>query len=187
MARIRLLRNDQALPKSRELFEKIERNGASVLNLYRAVAHSPSTISGFVKLGNILLNRADLSPKLRELAILRIATLLESEYEWTQHLPIALEVGVTQQQADNIRQWKESANFNQEEQAVLQYTEEITINVKVADQTFETLGKHLNEREIVELTISIGYWGMIARVLVPLEIEIEDRSVGSTGDLLGKR
>jgi len=39
---------------------------------------------------------------------------------------------------------------------------------------------------VVELTMSIGYWGMIARVLVPLEIELEEQSVGSARDLRGK-
>ena len=187
MARIRLLQKEDAPPKSRELFDKIEANGASVLNLYRAVAHSPSTIASFVKLGNVLLNRADLPPKLRELAILRIATLLGSEYEWAQHLPIALEAGVTREQAESIRQWQDSADFDDQEQAVLRYTDEVTLNVEAADKTFEALTKYLSERQIVELTVSVGYWGMIARVLVPLKIEVEDRSVGSTNDLLGKR
>ena len=187
MSRISLLQNKEAPPKSRELFEKIESNGATVLNLYRAVAHSPATVSSFVKLGNVLLNRAELSPKLRELAILRIAILLRSEYEWTQHLPIALEVGVTGEQADSIRQWNDSTDFDEEERAVLRYADEVTLNVETTDETFEALKKHLNERQIVELTVSIGYWGMIARVLVPLQIEVEDRSVGSASDLLGKR
>ena len=186
MARVRLLQNEEAPPKSKDLFEKIERNGATVLNLYRAVAHSPSTISSFVKLGNVLLNRAELSPKLRELAILRIAFLLGSEYEMIQHLPIALEAGVSQKQVECIHRWEESNVFNEEDQAVLQYTDEVTLNTKSKNQTFKTLGKYLNERSIVELTLSIGYWGMVARVLVPLEIEVEDRSIVSTKELLGK-
>jgi alkylhydroperoxidase family enzyme len=187
MPRIRLLQNEEAPPQSRELFEKIEGNGATVLNLYRTLAHSPSTITSFIKLGNVLLNKAELSAKLRELAIMRIANLLGSEYEWTQHLPIALEVGVTKEQIDNVHQWEESTFFDEKEQAVLRYTDTITLNVEVKDIIFEELQKYLNERQIVELTVSIGYWGLVAKVLVPLQIEVEDRSVGSAGDLLGKR
>ena len=187
MARVRLLQTEEAPSETRELFQKIEKNGARVLNLYRAVGNSPSTMPGFLKLGNSLLNRAELSPRLRELAILRVAKLSGSEYEWTQHVPIALEVGVSQQQIDEIHTWKESASFGDDERAILQYTDEVALDVKVSDETFESLRKYLSERSIVELTISVGYWGMIARVLVPLEIEIEEHSVGSASDLLGRR
>ncbi|NQT71322.1 MAG: carboxymuconolactone decarboxylase family protein [Chloroflexi bacterium] len=186
MARVRLLTNDEAPPKTRELFEKIENNGATVLNLYRAVGHSPSTISSFIKLGNVLLNHAELPSQIRELAILRIANLAGSEYEWNQHVPIATEVGINSQQIDEIHQWKSSGSFSDEERAVLQYTDEVTIGVAVEDDTFAALQQYLSERSIVELTISIAYWGMIARVLVPLNIELEERSVGSVTDLLGK-
>ncbi|MBM3302037.1 MAG: carboxymuconolactone decarboxylase family protein, partial [Deltaproteobacteria bacterium] len=170
-----------------ELFEKIEGRGATILNLYRVVGHSSSVASTFVKLGNLLLNRAELSPKLRELAILRIAKLAGSEYEWTQHVPVALETGISRQQIDDVQAWQTSKNFGEEERAVLAYTDEVALYVKAKDETFEALRSHLSERSIVELTLSIGYWGMVARVLVPLEVDIEDRSVGSSGDLLGKR
>ena len=187
MARVRLLQNDEAPPKTKELFGKIESNGATVLNLYRAVGHSPSTISSFIKLGNVLLNQAELPARLRELAILRIAKLAGSDYEWKQHVPIATEIGINSQQIEEIGHWKGSKVFSDEERAVLRYTDEVAIDVAVQDDTFSALQKHLSERSIVELTISIAYWGMIARVLVPLNIELEERSVGSATDLLGKQ
>lgn len=186
MARVRLLTNDESPPRTKELFEKIENNGATVLNLYRAVGHSPSTISSFIKLGNVLLNHSELPSRLRELAILRIANLAGSKYEWKQHVPIATEVGISSQQMDEIHHWKDSDAFTDEERAVLQYTDEVSIDVTVKDTTFEALQKYFGERSIVELTISIAYWGMIARVLVPLDIELEKRSIGSATDLLGK-
>lgn len=187
MARIRLLRGDEAPAETRDLFGKIEARGGTVLNLYRAVGYSPAAASAFLKLGNVLLRQAELSPRLRELAILRIAVLLGSDYEWAQHVPIAREVGVSDQQVNDIRRWDRSPGFTPEERAVLAYTDEVTREVKVRDETFDALRSHLSERSIVELTLSIGYWGMVARVLVPLAIEIEDRSVGSVGDLIGKR
>lgn len=187
MARVRLLGKDGAPAETRELFQKIEARGARVLNLYRAVGHSPAAAAAFLKLGNVLLREAELPARLRELAILRIAALLESRYEWTQHVPIALEVGITREQMDDLAQWRTSPKFTDEERAVLAYTEEVTLEAKAKMETFEALRSHLSERDIVELTLSIGYWGMVARVLVPLDIEIEDRSAGSTGDLLGKR
>lgn len=187
MSRISLVQKEQASPEVKELFQKIEDNGARVINLYKVVSHSPHVVRNFIKLGNSLIGRTELSPKLRELAIMRIAKLCHSEYEWTQHALVALELGVSQKELDIIDSWKESDSFTGEERAVLQYVDEVAKNVEVTDETFAALKRYLNERNIVELTLAIGWWGMVARVLVPLEVEIDEQSAGSTGDLIGRR
>jgi len=187
MSRVSLVQKDQAPEEIKELFRKIEDNGATVLNLYRAVAHSPHVVRNFIKLANSLVGRTALSPKLRELAVMRIAGLCHSEYEWTQHVPVALEAGVSREQLEAIASWEESDSFNGEERAVLQYVDEVAGNVVVREKTFVTLKQYLSERDIVELTLAIGWWGMVARVLVPLEIEMDEQAVGSTGDLIGRR
>ena len=187
MSRISLVQKEQASPEVKELFQKIEDNGARVMNLYKAVSHSPHVARNFIKLGNSLIGRTELSPKLRELTIMRIAKLCHSEYEWTQHTLVALEAGVSQKKLDKIDSWGESDSFTEEERAVLQYVDEVAKNVKVTDETFAALRQYLNERSIVELTLAIGWWGMLARLLVPLEVEIDEQSAGSAGDLIGRR
>jgi len=186
MSRVRLVQKNQASPEVSELFQRIEDNGAKVMNLYRAMANSPHVTRNLIKLGNSLISKTDLSPKLRELTIMRIAKLCDCEYEWAQHTPVALHSGVSQTQLDVIDSWKESDDFTDEERAVLQYVDEVAQNVKVADKTFEALRQHLSERNIVELTLAIGWWGMLARFLVPLEVEIDEESAGSIGDLIGQ-
>jgi 4-carboxymuconolactone decarboxylase len=187
MARVKLLEKDQTAPEVNEQFAKIEKNGARILNLYKAIAHSPSPARNFIRLGNSLLSKTTLSPKLREIAILRIAKLTGSDYEWTQHIAIALEFGVSQQQINDISQWVRSPNFSDEERTVLQYTDEVTVDVKVTDKTFDALRKYLNEDNIVDLTISIAYWGMAARILVALQVDIDKQTTGSAADLFRKR
>ena len=186
MSRVSLVQKNQASPEVKELFQRIEDNGAKVMNLYRAMANSPHVTRNLIKLGNSLMSKTDLSPKLRELTIMRIARLCDCEYEWAQHTSVALHSGVSQTQLDVIDSWKESDDFTDEERAVLQYVDEVAQNVKVADKTFEALRQHLSERHIVELTLAIGWWGMLARFLVPLEVEIDEQPAGSIGDLIGQ-
>jgi uncharacterized peroxidase-related enzyme len=185
MARVPLIEKEKAPPEVKEVFQKIEDNGARILNLYKAVANSPKLLLNFIRLGNSVMGKTELPPKLRELAILRVAKLTGSEYEWAQHAPMALETGLSKNQLDAISGWKNSAEFNDIERAVLQYTDEVAKNVKVADKTFNRLKKFFDEQTIVELTIAIGFYGMVARLLVPLQVEI-DESAGSVGNLLGK-
>ena len=187
MARVHLWEKDEALPEVKELFQKIEDNGARVVNLLKAVANSPGVLLNFIRLGSSILRRMELPSKLRELVILRVARLTDSEYEWAIHSSLALETGVSQEQVSAIADWKSSSKFNDEERAILQYTDEVTQNVSVTDQTFNTLKKFFDEQTIVELTLTAGYYGMLARVLVPLQVDIDESITDSTNEVLGRR
>jgi 4-carboxymuconolactone decarboxylase len=187
VARVKLVQKEQAPSEIKELFQQIEDNGARVMNFYKVVANSPHVARNVIRLGNSLIGRTTLSPKLRELTVMRIARLCDCEYEWVQHTPVALQSGVSQAQLDAIGSWKKSNDFSDEERAILQYVDEVAQNVKVTDATFETLKKYLNEQHIVEITLAIGWWGMLARLFVPLEVEVDEQSAGSAADLIGRR
>ena len=173
MARVKLVEKDQADAIIKEMFQKLEDRKVPVLNLFKAVGNSPKVGRNFVRLGNSILNPEFIDPKLRELAILRVGNLLRSEYEFTKHVTIGLEVGVAKGQIDELSNWASSKKFTDIERAVLQYTDEVTLNVKVNDSTFADLKKFFDDQAIVKLTATIGYYGMVSRVLVALQIELE--------------
>jgi alkylhydroperoxidase family enzyme len=173
MARVGLLNKEQVAPEVREMFEKMENKGFPILNLYRVMAHCPQLGRTFLKLGNIILFKGAVPPNLRELAILRVGHINQAQYEWTQHVPIALKAGVSQNQIDALPGWENSGRFNAQERAVLRYTDEVTKNIRVKDDTFAAVRNFLNEEAVVELTTTIGYYGMICRILEALQVELE--------------
>jgi alkylhydroperoxidase family enzyme len=173
MARVKLVEKEQADPKIKELFQKLDDQKIPVLNLFKAVGNCPRIGRNFIRLGNAILNPEFIDPKLRELAILRAGNLLGSEYEFTKHVTIGMEVGVAKDQIDELPNWAASKKFTDIERAVLQYTDEVTLNVKVSDSTFANLKRFFDEEAIVKLTATIGYYGMVSRILVALQIELE--------------
>lgn len=173
MARVKLVEKEQADPVIKELFQKLEDNKSPIINLYKAVGNSPKVGRNFIRLGNAVLNQEFLDPKLRELAILRVGNLLQSEYEFTKHVVIGKAAGVTMDQIDGLSKWKSSKKFTEVERAVLLYTDEVTLKVKVSDSTFANLKRFFDDAQIVKLTATIGYYGMVSRILVALEIELE--------------
>lgn len=173
MARVKFVDKEQADPIIKEMFQKLEDRKVPVINLFKAMGNSPKVGRNFVRLGNSVLNPELLDPKLRELAILRVGSLLKSEYEFTKHVTIGREAGVTDEQIDELSNRAASKKFSDIERAVLQYTDEVTLNVKVSDSTFAELKKFFDDPAIVKLTATIGYYGMVSRILVALEIELE--------------
>ena len=174
MARVSFLEKEQTHPIIKEVYQRREDQNAQVLNLLKVMAHCPWTARNFMRLGNSILRGEELPARLRELAILCVGKLLQAEYEFTHHIPLALQAGVNKEQIDQLLNWASAKVFNREEQSVLHYAEELTKNIRVSDSTFEELQNLLSERCIVELTAIIGYYNMACRILVGLQIELEN-------------
>ena len=176
MARVRLLEKDQVDPAIRDTYQTVEDQGRQVINVQKVVSHCPYIGRNFQRLATSILRGEELPVKLRELAILRVGNILQAEYEFVSHTRIALRVGVSQKQIDEISDWATSPEFGDQERAVLQYTDEVERGAGVKDETFVKLQGFLSEHAIVELTITIGYYGMVSRLINALQIELEDES-----------
>jgi len=74
------------------------------LNLFRMLAHAGTTGGLVLALGAALLSQLELQPNLRELAILQVAHESRADYEWVQHVPLALSASVIQAQIAAIEQ-----------------------------------------------------------------------------------
>jgi 4-carboxymuconolactone decarboxylase len=177
MARVGYVTTSEAVGDAGEVLAKMERQGSAVLNLHRAVANTPNMLRNFMRLGNSLLRHGLLPPAVRELAILRTAQMTGADYEWAHHVPIALQAGLTREQIDELEAWATSPHFDERARAVLRYVESVAEDVAVSDEVFREARAHLSEGEMVELSLVVGYWGLVARLLVPLEIDLEPESV----------
>ena len=162
---------DENKDTSPETLEALKR--PNTLNVVKMIANSEPCFREFGKLGGVLFNKVKLAPKLRELTILKTAKASHSVYEWTQHVPAARHVGVTEEQVAAVENWQNAKCFSELERLVLQLTDEVAVNVKGKRETVEALKKHLSPAEIVELILTIGNWGMVARLLETLEVDLE--------------
>ena len=173
MPRVSLVEKDQAHPTYREIYQGQEERGFRVLNIIKVLAHCPKIGLNYQRLAGSVLRGENVPANLRELATLRVGNLAQAEYEFSHHVPLALRAGVSQKQIDEISDWATSAEFNDQERAVLSYTDEVARDNKVTDDTFARLRSFFSEHDIVELTILIGYFVMLCRILIALQIELE--------------
>jgi len=145
------------------------------LNLFRMLAHAGTTGKRVLSLGNALLSQLELQPKLRELAILQVAHESGANYEWVQHVPLALSAGVTQAQIEAIEQESLLGGlFTRREQQVLHFTKGVYWDRTISDEDFAGITQAFTPREIVELVFTIGYYTMLARFMKVLAIDIDD-------------
>ena len=112
------------------------------LNIFKMMANAETCLVPFSRLGAAILGRQKLDPKLRELAILLAVKMEGGEYEWVQHVPIAISVGATQAQVDAIVDRGLAAScFSDLERTALRFTEQVVEKVRADEAVVqEALG-----------------------------------------------
>lgn len=166
--------DENSSPAVRALADQIrkERDGR-MLNLYSMLLNAPPVAEGWLALFTAIRQRCTLRGDYRELVILRVALLNGASYEYQVHVPFALREGVTQAQIDTLDRWQDSAALTPAQRAVLAYTDAMTRDIHVPENVFDALRGHFNQREIVELTATIGGYNLVSRFLEALAVDPE--------------
>jgi alkylhydroperoxidase family enzyme len=142
--------------------------------LHRCLVNSPGAARAMGAAGQYIRYGAKLNPRLRELAILQVGWLAKSPYEWSHHVKIGYDFGVTD--ADIQAMIADTAGQPTSLDAltllVLKGAREIYAGGMSAD-TFAQLHKHLNNEEMVDLTITAAFYCAVVRTLATLAIDVE--------------
>ncbi len=158
------------------LFQEIAGLRGSVLHLHRALANQPSALRAFMGMSRYVRNESPLSPVLRELAVLATAYALDVDYEIFHHRRAARSAGVTDRQLATFPRWADAGAdvFDRTERAVLAYADQLARTRRADDATFAELQSRLSVSEIVDLTITLGWYHLCAVIINGLGIEPEE-------------
>lgn len=175
MARIPYPDLSKASPEVTEMLGRLP----APANIFNMMAHAETCIKPVMKLGGTLLGKLKLDPRIRELCLLHAVKLVGGDYEWVQHVPIALDLGCSPEQIDALARSDDGAScFDARERAALGFTREVVLEVAASDDALAAVREHLSEREIVELILMIGFYTMLARLTETLGVE-NDPPMGS--------
>lgn len=160
------------------------------LALLGIVAHAESAFEPWLRYSNSLLRHLQLDPLLRELAILQVARLSGSEYEWTQHVPIAESFGASPEQIAAVEAGDDEAGgVDERQRAVLGLTREVLVEGAGSESSVRDLAARLGEREVVELLLVVANYMGLARLIATVGLEPHEPVVKLPGgtDALGPR
>jgi alkylhydroperoxidase family enzyme len=168
MARVPYLDSADLAPEHKEL---LARN----LNLFRAMAHSPDGAQAFNGLGRFIRFKSRLDPRLRELAILQVGYVTRSVYEYTHHIKIGRDFGVSD---DDIRSIAaetsgQATALEPLAKAVLRAAREMTEGLAASEETFAALRQELDDERLTDLVLIIAFYNAVVRFLATMQIDNE--------------
>jgi AhpD family alkylhydroperoxidase len=135
------------------------------INLFRMLANAPSMIGPTLRLGEAILTKGELDPKLRELVILRVARRTGSEYEWVQHEGIARLIGVSED---------EIAGVEGDQRAALRLADAVLDGGTPPAELIAEVHDELGRAQLLELIITAGYYAMLGGMMRAVRLDVDN-------------
>jgi alkylhydroperoxidase family enzyme len=108
-----------------------------------------------------------------ELVILRVAWRCRSAYEWRQHVPLALRVGLTPEQIDGVAANHAADSLTEHQRTLLAVADDLLEQRAISEPTWPTVRATLTDHELIELCLLIGHYQGLATAIGGLAIEPE--------------
>ena len=168
MARLPYLEPADLAPEFKDLL-------ARPINLSKLLVNSPNMARAFGGVGKFIRSGSKLDPRLRELAILQVGWMEKSEYEFTHHVKIGKEFGVTD--ADIRGMMDETAGkpsrLEPLVKAILRGAREMVRDLGMSDATFAEIRKDLSNEHMTDLVLTIAFYCAVVRVLATMKMDNE--------------
>lgn len=119
-----------------------------------------------------------ISPRERELAVLRVGWLTQAPYEWGQHVAIAKRYGLSDEEVERVTQGSDAEEWNEHDSAILRGVEELLGDHALSDATWAVLAKTWDEAQLIEFPMMVGQYVATAYVQNSLRIVLEGGNTG---------
>lgn len=165
------------LPKDQIPEELLKYTGADqgrpVLNIYATVARHPKLAKRWLVFGSHVLSKSTLSARDRELVILRTGHLCKSAYEWGQHVRIARQVGISEDEIKRIQDGPDAPGWSPFEAVLLRAADELYEDTCISDATWQALAARYSEEQLLDLIFAIGQYTLVCMALNSLGVQLE--------------
>ena len=149
-------------------------NRPKALSVLGTMAHHPALAQAFFTFNGHILGASTLSERQRELLIMRVAAVRKCGYEWAQHLFMARDAGLTDEEIGRIAYGPEAPFWTESDAAMLRSVDELIHDGVISESTWQLLAGDLDEQQLLDLIFTVGLYDILARLFASLELQIDD-------------
>jgi alkylhydroperoxidase family enzyme len=144
------------------------------LNVLGTFAHHPDLTAAFMTFNAHVLLASTLTGRQRELAVLRVAALRKSGYEWAQHVVLAGDVGIDDGEVARVAIGPDGPGWSPFEQSLLRAVDELVADATISDATWSVLSDTFDTRQVLDLIFTVGAYDALAMALKTCGTPLDD-------------
>ncbi|TQS43341.1 carboxymuconolactone decarboxylase family protein [Cryptosporangium phraense] len=152
-----------------------EAGRASGANLLGTLAHHPALTQAFLTFNGHVLYGTTLTPRQRELLVLRVAHRRRSDYEWAQHVLLGRAAGLTDDEIAAVA--SDPVSLGALDRVLLVAADELLVEGALSGETWKALSADLDDRQIMDVVFTVGTYALVAMALRSFGVEPEPELV----------
>lgn len=156
-----------------ELFEIRDFLGCP-LNIHNTMAHHPELMKAWAPFRNHVVGNSSLSPRHRELLILRTASNCESDYEWQHHVERGIKAGLENQEIERVKLGPDAPGWSADESALLSAADDCHGEYNITATTLEKIQPYFNTRQQLDIAVTVGMYMTLALIIKTWDVPMED-------------
>ncbi len=172
-SRVKALNEQEWDTEAQELLAPFVKQGR-VFNIFRTLANHPALAKRWMVFANHILGKSTLSVRDRELLILRIGWLCQAGYEWGQHVQIARQAGMSDEEIRSARTGPDTAGLSALDKLLLEATDELHADAFVSDKTWQGLQQHYNTQQLMDLVFTVGQYNLVCMALNSFGVQLDE-------------
>ena len=129
---------------------------------FNAMLVSPGVGLALQELGAAVRYRTSLTDRAREIAILALAALRRSDYEWYAHERVGRRAGLTDVEMATLQAGGTPTTLSDQERVVLETSRELAGGGDLDDDAFAAAESTLGRELLAELVVLVGYYDLLA-------------------------
>ena len=140
-------------------------------NAIKTLLNVPELVDGMMPMQNYITRDSSLSPRHREILILRTAWLLNNDCVWSEHAPIARTLGMTSGELQRIAQGPDPPGRDPFEATLLRLADQLFRNSSVTDETWKALAANYDIDRLMDAVLTVAHFTTVSLVFNALGVQ----------------
>jgi alkylhydroperoxidase family enzyme len=144
------------------------------LNLFRTTVRSPGGLASLLPAGAYIRSASTLPAREREIVILRIGWLCRSGYEWTQHVFMGRQAGLSKEEVAAVKAGAYAGAWRPADQALIRACDELHADQFITSATWAALGEHFDEAQVMDVVFIAGHYVTVSMITNAFGVQLDE-------------
>ena len=153
--------------------------GEDTLDVFQTCLRNLELCRSWMAFTNYVLSeRSSITPRDRELLILRTGYLCRSDYEWAQHAALGLRIGLTSDELTRITRGPDAEGWSPADAALMRAADELHRDQHISDATWTRLRERFDDRQMMDIIFTVGQYTIVSMYLNSAGVQLEKGQTG---------